>query len=97
MWNFFYPQVIAALLATDPFPALTGFLDNIRLWLDGLGFTLFLISVAIAAIMRMPIFGTSDRRTSISNLALGSAVVGLIILFLSVPLGNAIKTAFPLH
>ena len=94
MWNIFFPQVIAALSA-DPFPALTAFLATIQTWLYAIGFTLFLISAAVAGIMRMPIFGTSDRRNSVSNLALMSAVVGLMILFLAVPLGNAIKTAFP--
>ncbi|HLZ63272.1 MAG TPA: hypothetical protein VKR06_40585 [Ktedonosporobacter sp.] len=46
------------------------------------GFTVFIIAVIIAGIMRMVAFG-SERRVALSNMALTAAVVGLGILLLA--------------
>ncbi len=81
----------------DPLPQLTAFLSHLQTWLYTLGGTIFIISVVIAGIMRMPLFGVSERRTMISNMALSAAVVGLIIILLAIPLSSALKTIFPTH
>lgn len=72
---------IAALLASDPLKlnALATQVKNIVLTVGG---TIFLISVAIAGIMRMVAFG-NERRIALSNMALTAAVVGLVIMLLS--------------
>jgi hypothetical protein len=53
------------------------------------GGTVFLVSVVIAGVMRMVAFG-SERRIAISNMALTSAVVGLVIMLLATVLHTAL-------
>jgi hypothetical protein len=79
----------------DPFPQLTTFLGGIEGWLFALGGTLMIISIAFAAIIRLPIFGVSERRTMLSNAALGAILAAAIIMGLAIPAEHAWQTLFP--
>ncbi len=79
----------------DAFTQLATFLHTFWLYVMAIGTTLFFISIAFAGIIRLPIFGISERRTALSNLALASAVIALIIMFSAIPLHAAIETFFP--
>ena len=55
------------------------------------GLAVFLVSVVIAGVMRMIAFG-SERRIAVSNMALTSAVVGLVIMLVAGALQTAIQS-----
>jgi hypothetical protein len=84
---------IAALMAGDPLPELNKFVQQIRTTVLAVGGTIFLVSVAIAGIMRMVAFG-NERRVALSNMALTAAVVGLIIMLMATALSKFINGAF---
>lgn len=70
------------LLVIADIPGLTNLLNTINTAVTGVGATVFLISVAVAGIMRMVAFG-SERRIALSNMALTAAVIGLVIMLLA--------------
>lgn len=70
------------------------FSDSIRSLVYVLGFTIFLIGIIAAGIMRILSFG-SDRRIAMSNMALTAAVIGLIIILLGTGLSTLLQRAFP--
>jgi hypothetical protein len=83
---------IAALMA-DPLPQLNKFVEQVRGTVLAVGGTIFLISVAVAGIMRMVAFG-NERRVALSNMALTAAVIGLIIMLMATALSKFINGAF---
>lgn len=83
---------IAALLADDPLK-LNAFATKIKGMVMVVGGTTFLISVAIAGIMRMVAFG-NERRIALSNMALTAAVVGLVIMLLSTTIQTFLNGIF---
>jgi hypothetical protein len=70
---------------------LNNLLNTINTGVTAVGATVFLISVAVAGIMRMVAFG-SERRIALSNMALTAAVVGLVIMLLAGALHTFITT-----
>jgi hypothetical protein len=80
---------------TDPFPALTAFLDNLLLYLMFVGIILATISGIITGILFLPIFGLSELRRSMGAVALRSTVVGLLIILLTIPVRDALISHFP--
>jgi uncharacterized membrane protein len=75
-------------------PLLTQFIDGVKNYLFGLGFTVFVIGVIVGGLLRATAFG-SERRIAVSNIAISCAVVGFIVILLASPLGNALQAAFP--
>jgi hypothetical protein len=80
---------------TDPFPALTIFLENIMLYLIFIGIILASISAIVAGILFLPIFGLSERRASLGGTALRMTVLGLFIILLAIPTREALLRNFP--
>lgn len=81
-----------ALVFAATVPAgLDKLLNTIKGAVQAVGMTVFLISVAVAGIMRMVAFG-SERRIALSNMALTAAVVGLVIMLLATAFQSFIKT-----
>ncbi|GHO50524.1 hypothetical protein [Ktedonospora formicarum] len=78
----------------NAYQQILGFASSIQALIRTLGFTFFLIGIAVAGIMRMVSFG-SDRRVALSNMALTAAVVGLIIMLMGGALSGVLTTAFP--
>lgn len=78
----------------DPYHDILNFSDSIRSLVYVLGFTIFLIGIIAAGIMRILSFG-SDRRIAMSNMALTAAVIGLIIILLGAGLSTLLQHAFP--
>lgn len=77
----------------DPYKDIYNFADSIRGLVYALGFTIFLIGIIAAGIMRILSFG-SDRRIAMSNMALTAAVIGLIIILLGTGLQTLLVGAF---
>ncbi len=80
----------------DLFPSLTSFLESFLLWLMYLGILLVSISFIIAAILFLPIFGLTERKTSLGAVALKMTIIGLFIILLAIPARNALLVHFPL-
>lgn len=78
----------------DPYHDILNFASSIRSLVYVLGFTIFLLGVIGAGIMRILSFG-SDRRVAMSNMALTAAVIGLIIILLGAGLSQLLQNAFP--
>jgi hypothetical protein len=87
-----FPLSSLLIMADDPLKinALATKVKGIVLTVGG---TIFLISVAVAGIMRMVAFG-NERRVALSNMALTAAVVGLIIMLLSTTLDTFLRGVF---
>ncbi|GHO78875.1 hypothetical protein KSD_66460 [Ktedonobacter sp. SOSP1-85] len=77
----------------DPYKDIVNFANSIRSLVYVLGFTIFLIGIIGAGIMRILSFG-SDRRVAMSNMALTAAVIGLIIILLGAGLSTLLQNAF---
>jgi len=69
------------------------FATNIMSTLRILAIIVFFISITVAGMMRMMSFG-GQQRIMISNMALTSAIVGLVIVAISFVLQSIIQTAF---
>lgn len=67
---------------------------NIQNVIVGLAATVFVICVVVAGLMRMLSFG-NERRVAISNMALTAAVVGLVIILISIALRTFLVGLFP--
>ena len=80
---------------TDPFPALTAFLEDILLYLMFIGIILATISGIITGILFLPLFGLSELRRSMGAVALRSTVVGLLVILLTIPIRDALVSHFP--
>jgi Type IV secretion system pilin len=74
--------------------ALNTLVTNIQNVIVGLAATVFVICVVVAGLMRMLSFG-NERRVAISNMALTAAVVGLVIILISVALRGFLVGLFP--
>jgi hypothetical protein len=87
-----FPLSSLLVMADDPLK-INALATKIKGIVMTVGGTIFLISVAIAGIMRMVAFG-NERRVALSNMALTAAVVGLIIMLLATTLQTFLKGIF---
>jgi hypothetical protein len=72
---------------------IVGFANSIQSLVQVIGGVIFIISISIAAMMRMMTFG-GQQRIMFSNMALTGAVVGLIILTMAGVLAKLVSQAF---
>lgn len=78
---------------TDPYQNILNFANNILGLLQILALIIFGISIAIADMMRMMSFG-GQQRIMVSNMAMTSAVVGLVIVVIATLIRAIIIKAF---
>jgi hypothetical protein len=72
---------------------IVNFATNIMSTLRILAIVVFFISITVAGMMRMMSFG-GQQRIMISNMALTSAIIGLVIVAISFVLQSLIQAAF---
>ncbi|MBO0790533.1 MAG: hypothetical protein J2P36_06235 [Ktedonobacteraceae bacterium] len=87
---------IALQLAKGPaaYDDIMKFSKSILSLVRSIGLVVFLISISIAAMMRMMSFG-GQQRIMFANLALTSAVIGLIVLALASVIEGIVTHFFP--
>lgn len=73
---------------------LTDFLNGIWSLLVNAALIIFVICVIVAGVMRMISFG-NERRIAVSNMALTAAVIGLVIVLLSVAIRTWLEKIAP--
>jgi len=77
---------------TADFTGLETLITDVRQAVFYLGAIAFVVSVAVAGIMRMT-SASNERRIAMSNMALTAAVVGLVIMLLAIGLQNFLITS----
>lgn len=76
---------------SDVLSALTTGLTSIINILTGLGIAAGVVGIAVGGLMRATSFG-NERRIAMSNTAITCAVIGLVIVILSLTIGNDLPT-----
>ncbi|MBO0783663.1 MAG: hypothetical protein J2P37_33035 [Ktedonobacteraceae bacterium] len=87
-------QVLQPLADPPAYKQLTAFVNSIMNLVRQIGLVIFIISISIAAMMRMMSFG-GQQRIMFANLALTSAVIGLVVLALASIIEAIVTNFFP--